>query len=288
MSSKPTSPNGSRPAAEASPGAPARLSVDGLVAGYGAVPVVQGMSLVADPGTLVAVIGPNGSGKSTFIKSAMGIVRPTAGTVQLGDTFLQGRRCDQVVRAGIGYLPQVADVFANLTVGENLDLGGYLHRDAREERRKYVLGLFPVLGSRYKQRAGTLSGGERRLLALGRVLMGFPSAILLDEPSAGLAPAMVKNLLAHLEMLRGEAITLVVVEQNVRSILSIADRAYVMVQGRSVLDGPAAEMASDLPQLGRIFMGHGTTLRNQDDERSPVENGHEMQAPRATEKYRHD
>ena len=255
MSSKPTSPDR------------ARLAVDGLVAGYGAAPVVQGMSLVADPGTLVAIIGPNGSGKSTFVKSVMGIARPTGGTVQLGDTFLQGRRCDQIVRAGIGYVPQVADVFVNLTVSENLDLGGYLHRDAREERKQYITRLFPLLRDRYKQRAGTLSGGERRLLALARALMGFPSVIFLDEPSAGLAPAMVKALLAHLQMLRDEAITLVVVEQNVRSVLSIADRAYVMVQGRSVLEGPAAELAGDLSELGRIFMGHGTTqLRRQQPE----------------------
>jgi ABC-type branched-subunit amino acid transport system ATPase component len=267
VSSKPTSPNGSRPAVAESRGVPARLSVDGLVAGYGAAPVVQGMSLAADPGTLVAVIGPNGSGKSTFIKAVMGIVKPTAGTVQLGDTFLQGRRCDQVVRVGVGYVPQVADVFVNLTVSENLDLGGYLHRDAREERKQYVLRLFPLLGDRYKQRAGTLSGGERRLLALGRALMGFPSAILLDEPSAGLAPAMVKTLLTHLEMLRDEAVTLVVVEQNVRSILSIADRGYVMVQGRCVLEGAASEMASDLSQLGRIFMGHGTSTTSKARER---------------------
>jgi ABC-type branched-subunit amino acid transport system ATPase component len=174
---------------------------------------------------------------------------------------LQGRRCDQVVRAGLGYVPQVSDVFVNLTVSENLDLGGYLHRDVREERKQQVLGLFPHLRARYKQRAGTLSGGERRLLAIGRALMGFPAAILLDEPSAGLAPAVVKTVLTHLEMLRDEAITVVVVEQNVRSILSIADRAYVMVQGRAVLEGPAADLASDLPELGRIFMGHGTGTR---------------------------
>lgn len=267
MSSKPTSPDGSRPAAAAGHGQAARLAVDGLVAGYGAAPVVQGMSLVADPGTLVAVIGPNGSGKSTFIKSVMGIVKPAGGTVQLGDAMLQGRRCDQIVRAGLGYVPQVADVFVNLTVSENLDLGGYLHRDAREERQQYIMALFPLLRDRFKQRAGTLSGGERRLLALARALMGFPTVILLDEPSAGLAPAMVKALLAHLQVLRDEAITLVVVEQNVRSVLSIADRAYVMVQGRSVLEGPAAELAGDLPELGRIFMGHGTTgLRRQPPE----------------------
>jgi neutral amino acid transport system ATP-binding protein len=255
----------------------AHLAVDGLVAGYGAAPVVQGMSLVAEPGSLVAVIGPNGSGKSTFIKSVMGIVKPAAGTVRLGDIFLHGRRCDQVVRAGIGYVPQVADVFVNLTVSENLDLGGYLHRNAREERKQHVLRHFPLLGDRLKQRAGTLSGGERRLLALARALMGFPSVILLDEPSAGLAPGMVKNLLTHLQQLREEAITLVVVEQNVRSILSIADRAYVMVQGRCVVEGPASEMAGDLSRLGQIFMGHGTSQAEaepgQEDADHPQKNG---------------
>jgi len=215
------------------------------------------MSVVAGDGKMVGIVGPNGSGKSTFIKAVMGIVKPTGGTVELGGTFLHGQRPDQVVRAGIGYVPQVADIFVNLTVSENLAIGGYLHRSTREARKEYVLELFPLLAERLKQRAGTLSGGERRLLALARSLMGYPAVILMDEPSAGLAPRMVKVLLTHLEMLREAGITLVVVEQNVRSILSVADWAYVMVHGRQVLDGPAHDIASDLPQLGRIFMGHG-------------------------------
>jgi branched-chain amino acid transport system ATP-binding protein len=239
----------------------ARLSVGGLVAGYGPVPVVNEMSLVAEGGKLVGLVGPNGSGKSTFIKAVMGIVKPTGGTVELGDARINGYRPDQVVRAGVGYVPQVADVFVNLTVNENLLIGGYLHRRTREARKEYVLGLFPLLADRLKQRAGTLSGGERRLLAIARTLMGYPTVILMDEPSAGLAPAMVKVLLAHLEALRQAGITLVVVEQNVRSILSVADWAYVMVQGRRVLDGPASDIGSDLPELGRIFMGHGRDHR---------------------------
>jgi ABC-type branched-subunit amino acid transport system ATPase component len=254
---KPISPNGTAGSVTASPRAGARLNVGGIIAGYGPVPVVNGMSLVADGGKLVSVVGPNGSGKSTFIKAVMGIVRPTGGTVDVGGKSIHGQRPDQVVKAGIGYVPQVADVFVNLTVNENLLLGGYLHRSTREERKEYVLGLFPLIADRLKQRAGTLSGGERRLLAIARTLMGYPSLILMDEPSAGLAPAMVKVLLSHLEMLREAGITLVVVEQNVRSILSVADWAYVMVQGRRVLDGPARDIGGDLPQLGRIFMGHG-------------------------------
>jgi branched-chain amino acid transport system ATP-binding protein len=215
------------------------------------------MSMVARDGKVVGIVGPNGSGKSTFIKAVMGIVKPTGGTVDLGGTFLHGQRPDQVVRAGIGYVPQTSDVFVNLTVSENLAIGGYLHRKTREERKEYVLGLFPLLAERLKQHAGTLSGGERRLLAIARSLMGYPAVILMDEPSAGLAPKMVKVLLSHLELLREAGITLVVVEQNVRSILSVADWTYVMVQGRPVLDGPASDLASDLPELGRIFMGHG-------------------------------
>jgi branched-chain amino acid transport system ATP-binding protein len=241
----------------------ARLSVIGLTAGYGPVPVVNEMSFAADGGKLVGIVGPNGSGKSTLIKAVMGIVRPTEGTVELGGTAIHRQRPDQVVRAGIGYVPQVADVFVNLTVNENLLIGGYLHRSTREERKEYVLSLFPLLQDRLKQRAGTLSGGERRLLAIARTLMGYPAVILMDEPSAGLAPGMVKVLLAHLEMLRQAGITLVVVEQNVRSILSVADWAYVMVQGRRVLDGPGSDLASDFPQLGRIFMGHGPGQRRE-------------------------
>jgi branched-chain amino acid transport system ATP-binding protein len=254
---KPISPNGSAGSVTASPALGAKLSVGGLVAGYGPVPVVNEMSIAADGGKLVGIVGPNGSGKSTFIKAVMGIVKPSGGTVTLDGTSIYGQRPDQVVGAGIGYVPQVADVFVNLTVNENLLIGGYLHKGTREARKEYVLGLFPLLAERLKQRAGTLSGGERRLLAIARTLMSYPAVILMDEPSAGLAPAMVKVLLAHLEALREAGITLVVVEQNVRSILSVADWAYVMVQGRCVLDGPARDLGADLPRLGRIFMGHG-------------------------------
>src|SRR5882757_1285106 len=194
---KPISPNGSAGSVTPSRSPSARLNVSGLIAGYGAVPVVNEMSVVAGDGKMVGIVGPNGSGKSTFIKAVMGIVKPTGGTVELGGTFLHGQRPDQVVRAGIGYVPQVADIFVNLTVSENLAIGGYLHRSTREARKEYVLELFPLLAEHLKQRAGTLSGGERRLLALARSLMGYPAVILMDEPSAGLAPRMVKVLLAH-------------------------------------------------------------------------------------------
>lgn len=254
---RPTSPNQATATAPAEPAEVyARLRVTDVTAGYGPVPVVRGMSLIADPGRIVGVIGPNGSGKSTFIKSIMGIVRPTTGRIELGDTPLGGRRCDEIVRAGIGYLPQSNEIFGNLTVAENLEMGGITNRDARPGRRQYVLQLFPLLEARLRQRARTLSGGEAKMLGLGRVLMSGPSVVLMDEPSAGLAPAAVKVLLGYLEMLRNEGLTLVVVEQNVRAILSLADWAYVMADGTNLFEGPAEALGEDIPLLGRVFMGH--------------------------------
>jgi len=267
VSLKPTSPSQMVEATSDRSDSSPRLSVEGLVGGYGSVPVVKGMSLVAEPGTIVGLIGPNGSGKSTFVKGIIGIVKPLAGTVQLGERFLQGRRPDQNVAAGLGYLPQVADVFGNLTVSENLEIGGYLHRKVRPARKKHVLELLPILGGRLHQKAATLSGGERRLLGLGRVLMGFPTVILLDEPSAGLAPQAVKTILSYLTSLREEGISLVVVEQNVRAVLSIADRVYVMMEGQCAMEGTATEIAGDLVGLGRAFMGHARDFVGPDSAR---------------------
>ena len=232
-----------------------RLCVRQLVVGYGPVPVVRGVSLTAAPGQLIAVIGPNGSGKSTMVKGIMGIVRPTEGAVEYGGREFQGLRPDEIVRAGIGYVPQVADIFGNLTVSENLDIGGYTGRNGRAQRKSEVLGIFPMLGGKLKQQAQTLSGGERRTLAVARALMARPSVILLDEPSAGLAPAAVRLLQEHLRALRDSGLVLVVVEQNVRAVLAIADWVHVLVDGRSVLTGTGAELGRDLHALGRVFMG---------------------------------
>lgn len=237
-----------------------RLCVDQLVVGYGPVPVVRGMSLTADPGQLVAVIGPNGSGKSTLIKGIMGIVKPAGGTVEYGGRQLRGLRPDEIVRAGIGYVPQVADVFDNLTISENLEVGGYVGRKGRPQRKSEVLDIFPVLGGKLKQNARTLSGGERRTLAVARALMARPSAILLDEPSAGLAPAAVRLLQDHLRALRDSGLVLVVVEQNVRAVLAIADEVHVLVDGQSVLTGTGNELGRDLHALGRVFMGEAASI----------------------------
>lgn len=232
-----------------------RLRVTRLVVGYGPVPVVQEMSLEAAPGQILAIIGPNGSGKSTLLKGIMGIVKPSGGTVHYGDRALQGLRPDQIVRSGVGYVPQVADIFDNMTVGENLEIGGYVSRKGRPARKAEVLDLFPALAGRLKQQARTLSGGERRILAVARALMANPAVILLDEPSAGLAPAAVRYLQEHLRALREHGLGLMVVEQNVRAVLAIADWAHVLVDGENALAGTGAELGRDLQALGRVFMG---------------------------------
>lgn len=229
--------------------------VENLVAGYGPVPVVRGASLSTSSGRIVSVIGPNGAGKSTLLKGLMGILRPTSGSVLLDDRRLEGLRPDQVVRAGVGYVPQVGDVFDNLSVGENLMVGGFASRAGREQRCDEVLRLFPLLASRLKQQARTLSGGERRVLAISRALMGAPRVILLDEPSAGLSPRAMGLVWEHLERLREEGLAVLIVEQKAKQILRIADWVYVLVDGANAVEAPAAELLDDLHELGRIFMG---------------------------------
>ena len=170
------------------PGARHELVVIDVTAGYGPVPIIHNVNLRAESARLVALIGPNGAGKSTLLKTVMGILQPRNGAIMLDETPVGGLRPDQIVRAGIGYVPQVGDVFDHLTVAENLSVGGIIAKKTRDQKREEVLTLFPVLAPRLKQRARTLSGGERRILAIARALMSSPKLVIMDEPSAGLSP----------------------------------------------------------------------------------------------------
>lgn len=243
--SKPTSPNASS----------GTLTVQHLVVGYGPAPVVRGVSLEVRPGQITGIIGPNGAGKSTFLKGVMGIVRPSGGTVQHGGKALEGLRPDQVVLDGIAYVPQMRDVFDNLTVSENLEIGGYTVRRHRSHRKQEIYSLFPTLAERPHQQARTLSGGQRRLLALARALMSKPSIILLDEPSAGLSPQAMDAVWEHLELLRSQGLALLIVEQKARALLSIADWVYVLVDGRNAVDAAGADLLENIGNLGKTFMG---------------------------------
>ena len=234
----------------------AHLRLSDVTAGYGAAPVISGVSLTVALGEIVTVVGPNGAGKSTLLKTVLGILRPSAGSISLAGRQLGGLPANQVVRQGVGYVPQVKDVFEPLTVKENLEIGGYtLPRGDVAGRVEEVLERYPVLAAMRNRPAGYLSGGERKLLAMGRVLMRRPSLLVLDEPTAGLAPQLAHELLTrHVTELAGSGAAILLVEQHAHEALAISDWGYVMAAGQVRLSEHAPALAQR-PDLGDIFLG---------------------------------
>jgi ABC-type branched-subunit amino acid transport system ATPase component len=232
------------------------LELAGVTAGYGAAPVIVDVSLTVGPAEIVAVVGPNGAGKSTLLKSVLGILRPGQGSIRLAGQRIDQLPTSQVARRGVGYVPQVRDVFEPLTVRENLEMGGYtLPLSEIPGQLEEVFGIFPMLRGMSGRPAGYLSGGERKLLAMGRVLMRRPSLLVLDEPTAGLAPKLAQELLSsHVAGLAAGGAGVLLVEQHTRDALDIAHWGYVMASGRVQLAGPAADLA-DRNDLGDIFLG---------------------------------
>ena len=237
------------------------LRATGVTAGYGGDPVIRNVTVRADPGEVVSLVGANGSGKSTFLKSLVGEVRVSAGTVVIGETDMTRKAPEEVARAGVGYVPQVDDVFGPLTVRENLEMGGYLlpARDVKA-RIDEVTTVFPRLAAMLTRPAGKLSGGERKMLAMGRVLMLQPAVFLLDEPTANLAPAIARTLLEeHVSALAASGAAVLVVEQRARAVLAISDRTYVLAGGEVRMEGTPAELAAS-PAFVESFLG-GTVTR---------------------------
>jgi ABC-type branched-subunit amino acid transport system ATPase component len=237
------------------------LRATSVTAGYGGDPVIRNITVLAEPGEVVSLVGANGSGKSTFLKSLVGVVRVTTGTVIIGETDVTRKAPEEVARAGVGYVPQVDDVFAPLTVRENLEMGGYL-LPSRQVRARIneVTTVFPRLGAMLSRAAGKLSGGERKMLAMGRVLMLQPSVFLLDEPTANLAPAIARTLLEeHVRRLAASGATVLIVEQRARAVLAISDRTYVLAGGEVRMEGTPAELAAS-PAFVESFLG-GTVIR---------------------------
>ena len=223
----------------------ATLRATGVTAGYGGDPVIRDITVHVEPGQVVSLVGANGSGKSTLLKSLVGVVRVSAGTVTVGEADVTNRPPEDVARAGVGYVPQVDDVFPPLTVRENLEMGGYLLRP-KEVRAQIdrVVAVFPRLGSMLTRQAGKLSGGERKMLAMGRVLMLEPAIFLLDEPTANLAPAIARSLLQeHVRLLAQGGAAVLIVEQRARAVLAISDRTYVLAGGEVRMEGTPAELA---------------------------------------------
>jgi ABC-type branched-subunit amino acid transport system ATPase component len=240
------------------PGRRLALRADEVTAGYGGEPVVRGVSVHAGPGEVVSVVGPNGSGKSTLLKAMVGILRVTGGRILIGDREVTNLPPEEMARAGVGYVPQVDDVFAPLTVRENLEMGGYLlaHRQL-PERIEHVLTVFPRLGGMLRRPAGKLSGGERKMLAMGRVLMLDPAVFLLDEPTANLAPAIARSILSEqVKSLATGGAAVLIVEQRARAVLAVSDRTYVLGGGELRMTGAPAELANDPAFVASFLGGH--------------------------------
>ncbi|GHF20419.1 ABC transporter ATP-binding protein [Pseudolysinimonas yzui] len=231
------------------------VEVIDVVAGYlPGVNILNGCSLVAAQGELIGIIGPNGAGKSTLLRAIFGQVNVRSGTVKLEGEDITGLKANKLVSRGVGFVPQTNNVFPALTIEENLQMGLYQRPKAYAERLEFVTGIFGELSSRLKQRAGSLSGGERQMVAMSRALMMDPKVLLLDEPSAGLSPVRQDEAFIRVSEINKAGVTTIMVEQNARRCLQICDRGYVLDQGRDAYTGTGRELLSD-PKVTELYLG---------------------------------
>ena len=231
-----------------------QIRVERLEVSYAEMPVLRDVSIEAQRGEAVGVIGPNGSGKTTLFKAIVGMLRPKRGKVFYDGTRLDGLGTPDIVRLGIVYVPAERELFPQMTVLENLDLGAYVNQKARGELLEFVFGFFPRLKERARQLAGTLSGGEQQMLAIARGLMARPKVLLLDEPSTGLAPILVAEMYRQLSRLKKEGLTVLLAEQQVPLALSFTERAYVLENGRVKLSGTSKDLLGE-PEIKRAYLG---------------------------------
>lgn len=231
------------------------VNVDNLVAGYlPGVNILNGCNLVARQGELIGIIGPNGAGKSTLLKAIFGQSKVREGAIYLNGEDITGLKADKLVARGVGYVPQNNNVFPSLTIEENLQMGVYQKPEKYSEGLELVTSLFAELGQRLKQRAGSLSGGERQMVAMGRALMMNPSVLLLDEPSAGLSPVRQDEAFLRVSDINKAGVTTIMVEQNARRCLQICDRGYVLDQGKDAYTGTGRELLND-PKVIELYLG---------------------------------
>lgn len=230
------------------------LSLESITAGYTDENIINDVSLHVEVGEIVTIIGPNGCGKSTLMKSVFGLTRMRGGRILFKGQDVTGMRPHELVQLGISFVPQERNVFPSLTVKENLEIGAITLSDGLEQRLKLVLERFPELSGRMDQKAGTLSGGEQKMLAVGRAMITRPSMLLLDEPSAALSPKIMGQLFAEIKDINEQGVTILIVEQNARRALAISDRGYVLEMGRNRLEGPANSLL-DNPEVCRLYLG---------------------------------
>ena len=255
MTDSTPTPDQAEPTAPSTPGGEPLLVADDVTAGYlPGIDILTGCSLELYPGELVGIIGPNGAGKSTLLKALFGLVQVRSGAIRLQGRDITNRPAHELVDVGVGYVPQTRNVFPSLTIEENLEMGLYLRPKLMAERFAQVADIFPILADRRKQRAGGLSGGERQMVAMGRALMMQPRVLLLDEPSAGLSPALQDEAFLRTREINATGVSIVMVEQNARRCLQICHRGYVLDQGANAYTGPGDQLLHD-PKVIELYLG---------------------------------
>lgn len=230
------------------------LRVDQVTTGYSSMEVLHEISLAVSEGEIVSIIGPNGAGKSTVMKAIFGLLKPWQGSVTFNGDNISGLSSDRIVKKGMCLVPQVNNVFPSLTVEENLEMGAYVLNENLTERKQRMFDLFPRLAERRRQRAGKMSGGERQMVAMGRALMLDPKLLLLDEPSAGLAPQLVDMIFERVQDINKSGVTILMIEQNAKKSLQIAHRGYVLASGANRMEGTGKALLGD-PEVGRLYLG---------------------------------
>ena len=230
------------------------LKTEDITVGYTEVDILHDVGIRVKSGEIVSIIGPNGAGKSTLLKTIFGILKPRHGTVTLKEEDITGLKPDKIARKGISYVPQVDNVFPSMTIQENLEMGAFIRDDDYSQRLDEVYDLFTVLRERKKQKVGQLSGGQRQMVAMGRALMLDPQVLLLDEPSAGLAPVLVSDIFEKIMEINATGVAMIIVEQNARQALKMAHHGYVLAMGRNVLDDKGEALLAN-EEVGRLYLG---------------------------------
>ena len=232
------------------------LSLNNLIAGYGQTEILHNLSIYVNPNEIVAIIGPNGAGKSTAIKAVLGLLNIKEGSVVLNDENITNTPAQKVIERGISYVPQTNNVFVNLSVQENLEMGAWTRPTGVEARLEEMYELFPDLAEKRSQAAGSLSGGQRQMVAMAKALMVDAKILLLDEPTAGLSPKYRSEIFATIQKIKGTGVPILIVEQNAKQALGVSDRGYVLVDGANRHTGTGAGLAAD-PEIARMFLGGG-------------------------------
>lgn len=230
------------------------LSIKSLSGGYGGVDILHNVSLTVGTGEIVVMIGPNGAGKSTAMKSIFGLIKISGGQVLFNNIDLTGKAPEKIVATGISYVPQTQNIFVTLSVKENLEMGAFILKSDISDRLTRVYDMFPALKEKQKQSAGTLSGGQRQMVAIGKAMMLDPELLLLDEPTAGLSPALQNDVLETVTEINKSGVSVLMVEQNARQALNVADRGYIFVDGKIRSEGPADQLLSQ-PDIATLFLG---------------------------------